>query len=344
MKIEVRESQVEDALVSVSSLAGDLLGLKEAPRLLVRQMPLPSGRLDLLYTHTTKLLLIELKVVRFQREFLEQILNYKSDLVGYQQDGKLVKGDIDSYLLCTEATESEEYMARKKGVHLTKYSPQDVLDEFYKNFKPMVFFTETKPIDIGVWNLHLIHDLLYSLAKTKSVKRLKVMGMGSDRTLYNKMKFASELKLVDWSPSRDTIFLTELGKEYIRNKSEELPDRLSEKQAELLREFVMKRPYESSVILGIASVVESVFVLSKNCYPVPIENLIEYFPQYSGKHFDWKTQKAKLSGTRMYSNYAVDLGLLAKTQNTIYMTPVGFRFTIQMQMHKNLKMIEAMPL
>ncbi len=106
----------------------------------------------------------------------------------------------------------------------------------------------------------------------------------------------------------------------------------------------MKNPYKSSVVLGIASIVESVFVLSKNSYPVPIKNLTEYFPQYSGKYFDWKTSKAKFSGTRMYSNYAVDLGLLAKTQDTIYLTPAGFRFTIQMQMHKNLKMVEAISL
>ena len=344
MKVEVRESQIEDALVSVGSLTSGLLKLNDEPRLLVRQMLLPSGRLDLLYIHQTKLLLIELKVVKFNRKFLKQILDYKSDLTDYQKTGKLVKGDIESYLLCTEASTSEHALAKEKGVHLEKYNPQDVLNTFYQNFKPIVLFTETKPIDIGVWNLHLIHDFIYHLSNVKSIKKLQPLVGGSSRTLYNKIKFSSQLKLVNWLPNHDHISLTELGRKYVACKSEELPDRLSEKQTQVLRDFIMKNPYESSVILGIASIVESAFVLSKNCYPVPMKSLIDYFPQCSGKHFDWKTAKAKFSGTKMYSNYAVDLGLLAKTQDTIFLTPAGFRFTMQMQMHKSLKMVEAIQL
>lgn len=344
MRIEIRESQIEDALVGVSSLASDLLNLEEEPRLLARQLPLPSGRLDLLYAYENKLLLIELKAVKFQKKFLKQITDYQSDLASYQENGKLIKGDIDSYLLCTEATKPEQSLALEKGVRLGKYDPHYVLNVFYENFKPIVFFTETKPTDMGIWNLHLIHDFIYRLEDINSVKKLKSAVGGAGRTLYNKIKFASELRLINWSPNRQNISLTELGEKYVQNKSDELPDRLSEKQAEILRDFVMKNPYESSVVLGIASVVESVFILSKNCYPVPMASLIEYFPQSSGKHFDWKKQKARFSGSKMYSNYAVDLGLLAKTRDLVYLTPSGFRFVIQMQMHKNLKMFEAMPL
>jgi len=123
-----------------------------------------------------------------------------------------------------------------------------------------------------------------------------------------------------------------------------LPQRLSESQVELLRRFVIQNPYESSIVLGIASVVEAVFALAKNTYPIPMPHLMQYFSYHAGKHFDWQTEKAKYNATRMYSNYAVDLGLLAKSGDTIYLTPEGFRFTIQMQLHKSLKMMESLKL
>ena len=342
MKLEVRESQIEDVLVSASVLTRRLLNLEDEPRLLVRQMILPSGRPDLLYAYQTRLLLIELKAVEFQRDFLDQVLSYKTDLAGYQQRGKLLHGDIDPYLLCTEATSSEESLAAQRGVKLTKYDPKEVLIFFYQNFKPIAFFTETKPIDIGIWNLHLVHEFIYFLEQTNSVIRLRELVGGSQKTLYNKIRFAFELRLINWAPNQDNISLTDLGKQYVERKGKILPERLSEEQAELLRKFVMKNPYESPVVLGIAAVVESVFSLSKNTYPVPTAHLIEYFAFYAGKYFDWQTSKAKFSATRMYSNYAVDLGLLAKTDDTIYLTPEGFRFTVQMQMHKNLKMVESL--
>ena len=342
MKLEVRESQIEDILVGASVLTRRLLNLDDEPRLLVRQMILPSGRLDMLYAYQTKLLLIELKVVEFQRDFLDQVLNYKSDLVEYQQKGNLLHGDIEPYLLCTDTTSAQESLATQRGVRLTRYNPQEVLDFFYKNFKPITFFVGIKPIDIGIWNLHLVHEFIYFLEQTNSIITLRELVGGSQKTLYNKIKFAFELRLINWSPNQDNISLTELGKQYVGSRDEIFPQRLSEEQARLLCSFVMQNPYESPVVLGIAAVVESVFALSKNTYPVPMKQLIEYFAFYAGKYFDWQTPKAKFNATRMYSNYAVDLGLLAKTDKTIYLTPEGFRFTVQMQMHKNLKMIESM--
>jgi hypothetical protein len=95
-------------------------------------------------------------------------------------------------------------------------------------------------------------------------------------------------------------------------------------------------------ILGIASVVEATFALAKNTYPVLMSHLYEYFTYHSGKVFDWQTDKAKYNATRMYSNYAVDLGLLAKTNQNVYLTPEGFKFTIQMQLHKSLKLMETL--
>ena len=47
----------------------------------------------------------------------------------------------------------------------------------------------------------------------------------------------------------------------------------------------------------------------------------------------------QMYGAKMYSNYAIDLGLLAKNDTSVYLTPEGFKFVIQMQLHKSLKLM-----
>ncbi|WP_413906956.1 hypothetical protein [Candidatus Endomicrobiellum trichonymphae] len=70
-----------------------------------------------------------------------------------------------------------------------------------------------------------------------------------------------------------------------------------------------------------------------------MSQLIEYFTLYAGKLYDWQTEKAQFHGARMYSNYAIDLGLIAKTDDAFYLTPDGFKFVIQMQLHKSLNLM-----
>lgn len=340
--MEIRESQIEDVLVAAPLLTRRILQLSEEPRLLARQMILPSGRLDLLYAYKTNLLLLELKVVPLKQEFIKQVFDYRSELTDFQVKGKLIQGKIQSYLICPFISARLANQALNQNIFCVEYSPEEVLQFFYTHFIPIASFAEKKPIDIGIWNLHLIHEFIYLLEQTDSVKELQSLIGCSSKTLYNKIKFASELRLIDWKPNKDEILLSNLGIEYVRAKDSLFPQGLSEKQATMLKSFVMKNPYESPVILGIASIVESVFTLAKNTYPVPLEHLIQYFTYHSGKHYDWKTEKAKFNGAKMYSNYATDLGLLAKSGETIYLTPEGFRFTIQMQLHKSLKMTETL--
>jgi hypothetical protein len=342
--MEIRESQIEDILVNSPLLAKNVLGLEEEPRLLGRQIILPSGRLDMLYAYRTKLLLVELKIESFHKRFVQQVFNYRQELNGFQNQGRLIHGDIHPYLLCTDATEQNKEFALSQGVTCQKYKPEDVLQFFYANFKPIASFFNIKPNDIGIWNIHLINKFVYLLKQTDSVKKLRELVGGSSKTLYNKIKFARELRLVNWEPNSDKIFLSELGENYVSLKNAELPERLSEAQAELLKEFIMQNPYDSSVILGFASVVESVFALSKNIYPVPMGHLMQYFTLYAGKHFDWQTKKAKYNATHMYLNYAIDVGLLGKSGDSIYISPEGIKFTMQMQLHKSLKMVDSVRL
>jgi len=284
-----------------------------------------------------------LKAVPFQKQFVRQLSGYVGDLLKLQSGGQLLQGRIYPYLLVTQITKAQSQTAAANHIQCVVYNPEEVLNYFYNNMKPIALFTETKPIDIGIWNIHLIHKLLYPIEDgINSVKQLREHISGSPRTLYNKIKFTDELRLVHWSPNKDTISLTALGQQYCESKDPILPSRLSERQAALIRSFVMSNPYESSVVLGIASAVEAVFALAKNTYPVPMANMMAYFTFHAGKYFDWQTDKAKYNATRMYTNYATDLGLLAKTHNNLYLTPEGIRFTVHMQLHKGLKLIESM--
>lgn len=340
--MEIRENQIEDVLVSAPLLAKKILNLEDEPRLIGRQMLLPSGRLDILYTHRSDFLLIELKAVPFQKKFIEQILDYRNDLIQFQNSGKLLRGQIQPFLLCPSFGNSEKKFGLGEGVSCVIYNPEEVLKYFYQNFRPIASFVKIKPVDIGIWNLHLINKFIYELQQVHSVRTLHNIVGGSKKTLYNKIKFANELRMLEWEPNADAITLSSLGKKYIRTRDGNYGERLSEKQIELVKRVVVQNPYESSVILGIASIVESTFALSKNTYPVPMSQLCEYFTYHSGKIFDWQTTKAKCSATKMYSNYAVDLGLLAKTEQSIYLTPEGFKFTIQMQLHKSLKLMDTL--
>jgi hypothetical protein len=71
---------------------------------------------------------------------------------------------------------------------------------------------------------------------------------------------------------------------------------------------------------------------------------LEFFTSYAGKAFDWKTTKARYNGTRMYMNFAICLGLLGSAAESLYLTPEGFRFTMQMQLHKGMRLVEAFKL
>ncbi|MDR2650889.1 MAG: hypothetical protein LBC68_01050 [Prevotellaceae bacterium] len=338
--MKIRETQIEDILISSPSLIKDTLRLNEEPRLIGRQIVVPSGRLDMLYVYQKDLYLIELKVASFQKKFVQQVIDYRDDLILFQKQGKLIQGYIQPFLLLPEITESNKKEAENKGVLCEQYNPETILKYFYsEKLRPITSFVENKPIDIGIWNVHLINKFIYSVNQINSIKELQAEVGGSPKSLYNKIKFADELGLLVWNSRNDYVALSELGKKYIAAKDDYFKDTLSEAQAKILRNQVVENPYNSSVILGISSMVECVFTLSKTSYPVSLSQLESYFTTYSGKVYDWQTQKAQKHGTKMYSNYAIDLGLMAKTDNNVYLTPDGFKFVIQLQLHKSLKLM-----
>lgn len=338
--MEIRETQIEDILTGSPALMKETLGLDEEPRLIGRQIIVPSGRLDMLYSYHKDLFLIELKIATFNKKFIRQVAGYRDDLQSFQRQGKLIQGNIQPFLLLPEIDSVGRKSAEAEGIICQEYDPETILNYFYsEKLRPISSFVEHKPIDIGIWNIHLINKFIYFIKEIHFVKELQHIVGGSPKSLYNKIKFASELGLLVWNPKNDYIAPSETGKKYIDAKDDYFETALSEGQAKILRKQVVENPYDSSVILGIASMVECVFTLSRTSYPVALYQLENYFTIHSGKVYDWQTEKARKHGVKMYSNYAIDLGLMAKTDNNVYLTPDGFKFVIQLQLHKSLKLM-----
>ncbi|MDR2601090.1 MAG: hypothetical protein LBC53_01355 [Spirochaetaceae bacterium] len=160
-------------MVTSPELLKTILNLDEDPKLLGRQITIPSGRLDMLYAYKTTLLLIELKIAAFHGKFIRQILDYKNDLLKFQQDGKLINGDIIPFLILPNIDRNNLHTVEQNGIKCCEYNPEDVLSYFYnEKLKPITSFIELKPIDIGIWNIHLINKFIYELQHTNSVKEL----------------------------------------------------------------------------------------------------------------------------------------------------------------------------
>lgn len=341
MEIRVRESQIEDVLASYPEVAQRLIGSRHELRLIARQMPLRSGRLDLLFSAGKELLLVELKAEAFKRDFVSQVKSYSRDLSDLQKDGSLIGAPINLLLLCTRFTPAQEQLCLREGVRPVSYSPEDVLLEFYQRLGAVASFISLRPSDHGLWNIHLIHRVLYSLATHHSIRSLARATGLSAKSVGNHLRFAQELRLV--SRRQQQYELTEVGEAYVTARDPNFPpDFTSEEQTEILRNFIVKDPFASSAIFGIYTLVEAVFALSRNGYPVPWASLTPYFREAAGKRFEWSARKTEYHGTRMYSNFAVELGLLGRIGQNLYLTPDGLRFILLLQLHKSIKMIDAL--
>ena len=78
---KIKESEVEEALVSDLSFTKSLLALPNEPKLIARQLSISKAdRLDLLMTSGNQLILIELKITKYFSTHKDQILGYKAQI------------------------------------------------------------------------------------------------------------------------------------------------------------------------------------------------------------------------------------------------------------------------
>ncbi|TKJ44385.1 hypothetical protein CEE36_01180 [candidate division TA06 bacterium B3_TA06] len=340
MTTSISEKTIEDILTADKTILAEILSVNFSDLSLVaRQKTLESGNLDLLYLHKNELLLIELKVVDFYKEIINQINGYYEDLIELQSYNRLIKAPIKKTVMVTGAKPSDLKLCDRNGIELIVYKPEDVLSKFFDNFREMAYFLKIESADSGVVRLGLLKPTLLLLVKGGSLDQISANLKKSKKTIGNRLTVASRLNLV--TKFQKQYFLTDFGSTFLAEGDSTINDRFSQEQLDLLAKFIMENPFFSSVTFTIFSMVESVFVLSKSNYPVPFHKLRDYFIESIGKSSTWKRERAKDTATYIFSNYACELQLLSKVSNHFYLTPLGIHAVLLLQLNRSIKLIES---
>ncbi len=188
------------------------------------------------------------------------------------------------------------------GVIPCEYLPQRVLDAFFIRLRNFANFITLKPADHGLWNLRLLNRLLYALSEKMTKEELAKEVDLSISTVGSYLRLAEDLHLVEIVDNKK-YHLADLGKKYVWSRDVKAPTEfISDEQARILQDFVIKDPFISRTVFGIYTIVETVFTLSRNTYPVPLDMVMNYFRESSGKHFEWSTKKTTFDGTNSQSD------------------------------------------
>jgi len=338
--LEIRESQIEDIFATQLDELKGLLSLTESLSLIERQKILPSGnRLDLLFLSATNLILVELKAVKSEIKFCEQVIGYRDELNELQQKGKMPALPLKSILACPVFLDSHRNFCVKNDIIPLQYSPYELLKNYYFKVKAVSKLITLKPSNHGLWNLHLLNRILYSIGSGTTIEKLTKPTELSRSNVGSYLRLSNELGL---TKTRPKVTLTELGKEYVDNVERDKPTNyISDIQTDIIKEYITTNPFGSPAIFGIYSAVETIFALSKNFYPVPIKEAITFFRYLTGKQSEW-AGKAANDAFIMYSNYCIDLGLLAKVGRDYYITPSGIRFILLLELNKSILFVNSL--
>ncbi|MBI1925303.1 hypothetical protein HYR99_13760 [Candidatus Poribacteria bacterium] len=337
--LEIRESQIEDIFASQLDEIKNLLSIREDISLVSRQKKLPSGgRLDLLFLSSTHLLLLELKSVRSEKKFCEQVVEYRNDILSLQEKREMPNVPVQAYLACPDFLESHRSFCYDNDVIPIVFSPYELLKNYYFKVKAISNLISLKPSNHGLWNLYLLNRILYSIKEDTTIHDLVSMVELSSSTVRSYLRLSTELGLTIRKPK---VNLTELGLQYVKNReTNKLVDYISDTQSKVLSDFISRNPFFSPAIFGIYSAVETVFVLSKNYYPVPLDEARKFFSYLTGKQSEW-AEKASREAFIMYSNYGIELGLLAKMERSYYITPAGIRFILLLELNKSILLVDS---
>jgi hypothetical protein len=337
--LEIRESQIEDIFATQLDDVRNLLSLEGNIALISRQKKLPSGGiLDLLFLSANNLLLLELKAVRSELKFCDQVVAYRNEVASLQSCNEFPNLPIKAFLVCPEFLGSHQEYCLRNDVIPIQFSPYELLKNFYFRVKAISRLVSLKPSNHGLWNLNLLNRILYSVEGQTSSSTLVQRAGLSKSTVGSYLRLSTELGLTKLKPN---VSLTELGVEFVRGRETDKPTEfLSETQTEILKSHITSNPFSSPAIFGIYSAVETVFALSKNFYPVPIKEASKHFTYLSGKHNEWAA-KASNDAFIMYSNYCIDLGLLAKVNRDYYLTPSGIRFILLLELNKSILFVNS---
>lgn len=334
------EKVIEDILAADKSILSEILSVNASDlSLIARQKIVNSGKLDLLYLCKDEILLIELKIVSFYKDIITQINNYETDLIGLQNQNKLIRSKIKKIILVIGCRENDFKACNENNIVLLSYKPENILLKYYENFKELSSFLKIQSGDFGVVRLGLIKNTLSYLSEGLSIKEICKLENKSEKTIRNKISVAQHLNLV--SKFKSNFFLTDLGNSFVEFGEKVVDDRLNQYQIDLLSAFINENPFHSSITYTIYSLIESVFVLSKTSYPVPKDSLKDYFVKSVAKTETWRMPKARETATYIFSNYACELEFLVKVNNEFYITPKGIQAILLLQLNRSIKLIET---
>ena len=338
-EIVVRERQIEDILATYTDLLGQILGASAPLRVSARQLELPDGgRLDLICLGGGQLYLVEIKVEPARSEFVQQTARYLAQIPILQQQGELPAGSVQGYLLSPRIPPRLLSECQQYQIHAIEYAPSRVLQHFYMNFQQHLSFNRLTTHNHGVWHLGVTNPIIQTLTTTpmQDIDGVAAQTKLAPSTVKSYLTLLEQLGLVK---SEGTLYhLTDLGRRYASAMTPHSRS-LSEGQAEVLREFITRNPFASGVTLGIFTVVECTASLAKNQYPVPLAILSDYFTFAVGNETRWNKPKTRHDATRMYVEYAAQLGLLARIGDRVYLTPTGAQFTLVLQLHKSIHLV-----
>ncbi len=339
MILEIRESQIEDIFATQLDEVKSTLLVTDNISLISRQKILPSGnKLDLLFLSSSDLLLVELKAVSSEIKFCEQIIGYRQELIELQGRREIPNLPIKAYLLCPYFLEGHRKFCNENDVIPIQFSPYELLKNYYFKVKAITKLINLKPSNHGLWNLNLLNRILYSIKNENTIEELEKKTSLSKSTVGSYLRLSTELGLTIRTPK---VSLTHLGSIYVNKREQSAPiEFISEEQTEVLKEYITQNPLFSPAIFGIYSVVETIFALSKNFYPVPLKDAVKYFRYLSGKQSEWAA-KAANDAFIMYSNYGIDLGLLAKIGRDFYITPGGVKFILLLELNKSILFVNS---
>lgn len=337
--LEIRESQIEDIFATQLDDVKRMLSIQGSISLINRQKKLPSGgKLDLLFLSSNNLLLLELKAVRSEIIFCKQVIDYRNDIIKLQKKKELPYLPLKSYLVCPEFLDTHKQYCLDNEIIPIQFSPYELLKNYYFKVKAISRLINLKPSNHGLWNLNLLNRILYLINDKITMDDLILKTKLKKSTINSYLRLSSELGLTKMKPN---ILLTEIGLEYVQNRETDKPiDYISDNQIVILKNFITQNPFWSPAIFGIYSAVETIFTLSKNFYPVPLKEAGNYFKYLSGKHSEW-AEKAANDAFIMYSNYSIDLGLLAKIERDYYITPSGIKFILLLELNKSIMFVNS---
>ncbi len=337
MEINISEKVIEDIFTIDKRIIAEILGYGVSDlSLIARQKNVKSGIIDLIYLWKDELILIELKTVSFYNGVVEQIERYSNDLLLLQSENKLIKASIKKIILVPSAKDIHHELCRQKNIKLIKYNPKTVLYRYYETFKELSQFLNLQAGDFGMVRLGLLNSTLKHLGNGHNPKTIAALENKSIKTIRNRISVAVLLNLS--GKFNKGYYLTELGEKF-NTANNIFDDQLNDEQKTLIQSFVKENPFYSSITYSIFSILESVFVLSKNTYPVPRYILKDYFIKSVGKTNTWVAEKSKETATYIFSNFAQELDFLAKVNNEFFITPSGIQAILLLQLNRSIKII-----